>query len=113
MRGHLVGLTGRTAAGTPRRRLGRFLEPALWILVTLAGGPRTVTGLFDGVRRLDGPVGHGTLLGALARLEHLGLVDAGTADRGRPAYRLSGIGSAAAGAATDLSYGPTTEGGHA
>jgi len=113
MRCHLVELTARPPAGMSRRRLGRYIEPALWILVTLAGGPRTVTGLFDGVRRLDGPVGHGTLLGALARLECLGLVDADPADRGRPAYRLSGIGSAAAGAATDLSYRPTTEGGHA
>jgi DNA-binding PadR family transcriptional regulator len=108
-----VGLTGRSLARPPRGRLGRFLEPALWILVTLAGGPRTAVGLFDGVRRLDGPIGHGTLLGALARLEHLGLIDAGPADRGRPAYRLSGVGSAAAGAATDLMTRPTTEGGHA
>ena len=94
-----------------RGSLGRFVEPAIWILVTLHGGPRTAVGLFDGVRSLDGPVGHGTLLGALARLERLGLVDAGPADRGRPAYRLSGIGSAAAGAASDLLATSTTEGG--
>lgn len=108
-----MGLTAHSAAGSPRGRLGRFLEPALWILVTLAGGPRTAVGLFDGVRRLDGPVGHGTLLGALARLEQLGLVDAEPADRGRPAYRLSGVGSVAAGAATDLISRPTTEAGRA
>jgi DNA-binding PadR family transcriptional regulator len=100
---------GLTASS--RGNLGRFIQPALWILVALDGGPRTAVGLFDGVRSLDGPIGHGTLLGALTRLESLGLVTTLPADRGRAAYRLSGVGSAAAGAASDLLATSTTEGG--
>ena len=62
--------------------MGRFAEPAHWILVALEAGPRTLVGLLDDVRRLDGAVGHGTLLGTVARLERRGLVEA-TSDDGR------------------------------
>ena len=69
--------------------LGRFREPARWVLVALDGHPLDLTALFDAVRRLDGPVGPGTLLGAVARLERLGLVES-TVDSGRPTmYRLA------------------------
>ena len=53
------------------RRLGRFGETAMWILVALRDGPRNVGPLFDDVRAVDGRVGPGTLYGALARLERL------------------------------------------
>ncbi len=68
--------------------MGRFAEPALWILVALRRGPARSTALLDAVRALDGPVGPATLLGALARLERSDLVERTTAD-GRPLYRLS------------------------
>ena len=69
------------------RSLGRFAEPARLVLLALAGGPRAVAGLFDEVRRLDGPVGHGTLFGAIARLERRGAIERVGID-GRGAYRL-------------------------
>jgi DNA-binding PadR family transcriptional regulator len=72
------------------RALGRFVVPARLILATLGDGPRTLVALFDGVRSLDGPIGHGSLVAALARLERLRLVEAAQAGYGRPAYRLTG-----------------------
>jgi DNA-binding PadR family transcriptional regulator len=75
------------------RRLGRFGETALWILVALRDGPRNGTRLLDDVRELDGRVGPGTLYGAVARLERLALIEA-TDGGGRRAYRLTEQGAA-------------------
>jgi DNA-binding PadR family transcriptional regulator len=83
-------------------RLGRYVEPAIWVLVALDGGPRTAVGLLDGVRSLDGPIGPGTLFGAIARLEHLRLVDSGLSDDGRRAYHRTASGAAVASAAGAL-----------
>src|SRR5207244_8335269 len=76
------------------RRLGRFGETAMWILVALRDGPRNVGPLFDDVRAVDGRVGPGTLYGALARLERLALIEPTTNGRGRRAYRLTEQGAA-------------------
>jgi hypothetical protein len=54
--------------------MGRFSAVAGWVLVALDAGPRSMTDLLDDVRRLDGWVGHGTLLGAVAGLEQRGLI---------------------------------------
>ena len=64
--------------------LGRHLEPALWVLIALDGGSLGLRSIFDAVRSLDGPIGHGTLVGALSRLERLRLVEFGL-DRHPPA----------------------------
>jgi hypothetical protein len=69
-------------------RLGRFAEPALWILVALRAGPAGAATLFDTVRSLDGPIGPGRFIGALARLERTALVERSTAGR-QPMYRLA------------------------
>ncbi|HEX5015893.1 MAG TPA: hypothetical protein VFV72_17235 [Candidatus Limnocylindrales bacterium] len=65
--------------------LGRHGETAMWVVVALIGGPRTAIGLLDAVRDLDGRVGPGRLLGAVARLERLELIE-----RAEGAYRLGG-----------------------
>ncbi len=70
-------------------RLGRFGETAMWILVALREGPRSTPRLLDEVRALDGPVGPGTLYGAVARLERLDLIEPTTNGGGRRAYRLA------------------------
>ncbi len=57
------------------RRLGRFGETAMWILVALRDGPSGIVRLLDDVRALDGRVGPGTLYGAVARLERLALIE--------------------------------------
>ena len=71
------------------RRLGRFGETATWILVALRDGPHNIVRLLDDVRALDGRVGPGTLYGAVARLERLGLIEPATNGDGRQAYRLT------------------------
>ncbi len=86
----------------PSRTLGRYLEPALWVLIALDGGPLGLTGLLDAVRSLDGPIGPGTLIAALSRLEALRLVDS-RADRITPrVYRLTIVGRVAAGSTSIL-----------
>ena len=76
-------------------RLGRFGETGMWILVALRGGPRNVGRLLDDIRELDGRVGPGTLYGAVARLEHLALIEPTTNGHGRRAYRLTEQGATA------------------
>ena len=68
--------------------MGRFAEPALWILIALRRGPSRTAALLEAARGLDGPVRPGTFLGALARLDHRHLVE--RAMGGEPAmYRLT------------------------
>jgi DNA-binding PadR family transcriptional regulator len=68
--------------------MGRFAEPALWILVALRRGPAGAVDLLRAVRSLDGPIGPGRFIGALARLERTALVERSTAGR-QPMYRLA------------------------
>ena len=86
----------------PSRTLGRYVEPALWVLVALGAGPLGLIGLLDATRSLDGPIGPGTLVAALSRLETLRLVDSDViAGRGR-VYRLTILGRAATRSASML-----------
>jgi DNA-binding PadR family transcriptional regulator len=76
------------------RDFGRFSEPALVILVSLAGGPKHGYAMIEDIERLYGVrLGPGTLYGALARLEERGLIEPlATEDRRRP-YRLTRTGA--------------------
>ncbi len=75
--------------------LGRFAEPSLYILVSLAGGPRHGYAIMTDVEAITGsPMGPGTLYGALARLERRGLIEALEAEDRRRPYRLTGLGEA-------------------
>lgn len=82
-------------AVTPSRALGRYVEPALWVLIALDGDPLGMTAMLDTVRALDGPIGHGTLVGALSRLERLRLVASTEPNGGRRVYRLTILGRVA------------------
>jgi len=74
--------------------LGRFSEPALLILVSLAGGPKHGYAIMDDVGRLArAKLGPGTLYAALARLESMALIEALPAEDRRRPYRLSGAGA--------------------
>lgn len=55
--------------------LGSYGETAMWVVVALFEAPRTALGLLDAVRDLDGRIGPGRLLGAVARLERLQLIE--------------------------------------
>jgi DNA-binding PadR family transcriptional regulator len=74
---------------------GRFTEPALLILISLAGGAKHGYAMMDDIAAFAGTrLGAGTLYGALTRLEARGLVDVLPAtDRRRP-YRLTATGAA-------------------
>lgn len=82
--------------GIDLSHLGRFSDPSLLILASLAGGPKHGYAMLEDIEALAHVrLGPGTLYGALARLERLRLIEPlPTADRRRP-YRLTGAGVAA------------------
>lgn len=75
-------------------QLGRFSEPALLILVSLADGPKHGYAMTTDIERLTGArLGPGTLYGALSRLEARGLVEPLPAEDRRRPYRISAAGA--------------------
>ena len=86
----------------PGKMLGRYVEPALWVLIALDEGPLGLIGLLDATRALDGPIGPGTLIAALSRLETLRLVDSAVLPRRGRVYRLTILGRVARGSAAIL-----------
>jgi len=76
--------------------LGRFSEPALLILISLADGAKHGYAMVDDIQRLSGArLGPGTLYGAIARLERLGLIAPLPAEDRRRPYQLTQAGSTA------------------
>lgn len=76
--------------------LGRWTEPAMLVLSSLAGGPKHGYAIIQDVRDIASvKLGPGTLYGALARLEQRGLIEALPADDRRRPYRLTAAGSTA------------------
>jgi len=75
---------------------GRFSDPALLILASLADGPRHGYGMMTDIQTMTGVhLGPGTLYGALARLEKSGLIRSlAGQDRRRP-YQLTAKGATA------------------
>lgn len=76
--------------------LGRFAEPSVLILTSLAGGEKHGYALIKDIEELaDTVVGPGTLYAALSRLQERGLIEALPAtDRRRP-YRITAAGAQA------------------
>jgi DNA-binding PadR family transcriptional regulator len=75
--------------------LGRFSEPALLILISLADGPKHGYAMVDDIQSLSGQrLGPGTLYGAIARLERLALIAPLPAEDRRRPYELTEAGSA-------------------
>lgn len=76
--------------------VGRFAEPSLLILTSLADGPKHGYALIKDIEGFAGvTMGPGTLYGALARLESRGLVRPLAVDDRRHPYELTGDGAAA------------------
>jgi DNA-binding PadR family transcriptional regulator len=76
--------------------LGRYAGPATLILASLAGGAKHGYAMVDDIHRLAGvQLGPGTLYGAIARLERLGLIRPLPAEARRRPYQLTQAGSAA------------------
>ncbi len=75
---------------------GRFSEPALLILISLADAPKHGYAMTEDIASIAAvKLGPGTLYGAIARLESRGLIEAiESADRRNP-YKLTGLGEKA------------------
>jgi DNA-binding PadR family transcriptional regulator len=72
---------------------GRFTDPSLLILTSLAGGAKHGYALMTDIAEFSGvSMEPGTLYGALARLERQGWVEALPAESRRRPYRLTAAG---------------------
>jgi DNA-binding PadR family transcriptional regulator len=75
--------------------LGRFSDPGLLILASLAGGTKHGYAIMEDIEATSGVhLGPGTLYGAISRLEGGGLIEALPVDERRRPYRLTQQGAA-------------------
>jgi DNA-binding PadR family transcriptional regulator len=75
---------------------GRFAEPALMILISLADGQKHGYAMTDDIEQVAGVrFGPGTLYGAITRLESRGLIQRMDSDDRRNPYRLTALGERA------------------
>ena len=73
--------------------LGRFSEPALYILISLADGPKHGYAMTLDIEAVSGQkLGPGTLYGAIARLEAREWIEPLPAEERRRPYRLTAAG---------------------
>jgi DNA-binding PadR family transcriptional regulator len=73
--------------------LGRFSEPALLVLISLADGPKHGYAMTQDILAVSGQkLGPGTLYGAITRLESKGWIEPLPADDRRRPYRLTAAG---------------------
>jgi len=78
---------------SPLAGFGRFSEPALFVLISLADGPKHGYAMIEDIATVAGSrPGPGTLYGALTRLESRGLIEALPAEDRRRPYRLTPAG---------------------
>lgn len=74
---------------------GKYSDPALLILSSIADGPKHGYGMMTDIETMTGiRLGAGTLYGALARLEKSGLIQALPAEDRRRPYQLTAKGMA-------------------
>jgi DNA-binding PadR family transcriptional regulator len=86
----------KTKDNTELNDFGRFSEPALLILVSLAERPRHGYSMTEDIEAIaDVRFGPGTLYGALARLEARGLIEPLKSEDRRNPYRLTTLGERA------------------
>lgn len=70
--------------------LGRYSDPPLLVLASLADGPKHGHAMIEDILRLAGTrLGPGTLYGAIARLEREELIEPLAAEERRQPYRLT------------------------
>jgi DNA-binding PadR family transcriptional regulator len=75
---------------------GRFAEPALLILVSLAEGPKHGYAITEDIAAFaDVRFGPGSLYGAIARLESRGLIEPLRSEDRRNPYQLTALGEQA------------------
>ena len=75
-------------------RLGRWSDPGLLVLSSLAGGEKHGYAMVRDIEAIAGVhLGPGTLYGALSRLESQGLIEPVGAEGRRRPYRITGAGA--------------------
>ena len=75
---------------------GRFTEPAVLILISLADGPKHGYAMIEDIESIaDVRMGPGTLYGAIARLESAGWIEALAPRERRNPYRMTASGERA------------------
>ena len=75
---------------------GRFAEPAVMILISLAEGPKHGYAMTDDIEQVAGVrFGPGTLYGAITRLEGRGLIQRLDSEDRRNPYKLTALGEKA------------------
>src|SRR5262245_22351246 len=73
--------------------LGRFSEPALFIMISLADGPKHGYAMTEDIAQISGQrLGPGTLYGGIMRLEAKGWIEPLPSDDRRRPYRLTKVG---------------------
>ena len=76
--------------------LGRFSDPALLILSSLAGGPKHGYAMMEDILQFSGThLEPGTLYGAIGRLEQRGWIEPLEAEARRRPYRITTAGATA------------------
>jgi len=73
--------------------LGRYSDPPLLVLASLADGPKHGHAMIDDIEQLCGArLGPGTLYGAIARLEEQGLIEPLPEEDRRHPYKITAAG---------------------
>ena len=76
--------------------LGRWADPSLLVLASLAGGEKHGYAMVTDIEEMAGvKLGPGTLYGAISRLESQGLIEAVPSDGRRRPYRITAAGASA------------------
>lgn len=76
--------------------LGRYSDPSLLILSSLASGPKHGYAMMEDILQFSGTrLEPGTLYGAITRLEKRGWIEPLEAEERRRPYRLTGAGATA------------------
>lgn len=74
--------------------LGRWSDPSMLVLASLAGGPKHGYAITQDVAAQVGvQMGPGTLYGAITRLEERGLIEALPPEQRRRPYRITAAGA--------------------
>lgn len=76
--------------------MGRYSDPSLLILSSLASGPRHGYAMMEDILQFSGTrLEPGTLYGAIIRLEKRGWIEPLAIEERRRPYRLTGVGATA------------------
>src|ERR1700689_5545682 len=86
--------TRDVVVGKDDKNMGRYSDPPLLVLASLADGPKHGHAMIDDIEQMSGArLGPGTLYGAIARLEREKLIEPLPDEDRRHPYRITPAGS--------------------